>query len=58
VRARALSDLAEVVLCFGELLSRDPASDEYRVAERFVAGLVAAAQLQVRFLWGGGRSSG
>jgi hypothetical protein len=47
VRARALSDLAEVVACFGELLARDPASDEYRVAERFVAGLVAAAQLQV-----------
>ncbi|GBF90548.1 hypothetical protein Rsub_03119 [Raphidocelis subcapitata] len=47
VRARALSDLAEVVACFGELLTRDPASDEYRVAERFVAGLVAAAQLQL-----------
>jgi hypothetical protein len=47
VRARALSDLSEVVACFGELLARDPASDEYRVAERFVAGLVAAAHLEV-----------
>lgn len=48
VRARALSDLSEVVACFGDLLARDPASDQYRVAERFVAGLVAAAKLQVR----------
>ena len=47
VRARALSDLSEVVACFGELLGRDPASDEYRVAERFPAGLVAAAALQL-----------
>jgi hypothetical protein len=47
VRAKALAELAEVVSCFGELLARDPASDEYRVAERFVAGLVAAAELQV-----------
>ena len=58
VRARALSDLAEAVACFGELLGRDPASDEYRVAERFVGGLAAAAQLTVRRGGGAGRHRG
>ena len=47
MRARALSELSEVMASFGDLLARDPASAEYMVAERFVAGLVAAAQLQV-----------
>ena len=48
MRARALSDLAEIVDCFGELLAQDPGSEQYAVAEAFVLGLAAAAQLQVR----------
>jgi hypothetical protein len=47
VRARALSDLAEVVDCFASLLAEDPASEQHQVAEAFVEGLGAAAALQV-----------
>jgi hypothetical protein len=52
VRARALSDLAEIVDCFGELLAQDPGSEQYAVAEAFVLGLAAAAQLEVSVLIG------
>jgi hypothetical protein len=48
VRARALSDLAEVVDCFASLLAEDLASEQHQVAEAFVEGLGAAAALQVR----------
>jgi hypothetical protein len=47
VRSRGLSDLAEVVDCFGELLAADPTSEQYAVAEAFVLGLAAAAHVQV-----------
>lgn len=47
VRARALSDLAEVVDCFASLLAEHPGSEQHQVAEAFVEGLGAAAALQV-----------
>jgi hypothetical protein len=47
VRARALSDLAEVVECFGQLLAQDPATEQHQVAEAFLEGVEAAAALQV-----------
>lgn len=40
-------ELAEVVDCFQALLSQDPTTEQYAVAESFVLGLGAAAQMQV-----------
>jgi condensin-2 complex subunit D3 len=47
VRARALSELAAVVDTFSELLSQDPASEQYRVAEAFAPALGGAGLLRV-----------
>lgn len=47
VRAKALSDLADVVATFGELLGYGVDSDQYCISERFVPALAGAARLQV-----------
>lgn len=57
VRSRALSNLAEVVDTFGSLLSQEPASDQYMVAEAFLHGLCAAQQIKVRSSSGSSSSS-
>lgn len=47
VRARALSNLAELVANFGALLAQDPESSQYAIAAHFVRALVASQQLAV-----------